>query len=645
MNKRPFRFNQPRVAYLHDVLMAGLSFVIALYLRLGDSIYLLPDWYVLKHTALFMALAAALFWPMGLYRGVWRYASVDDLMSITRAVTALVLVFLPAVFLMSRLEEFPRSVVIINWFVLLILLGGPRFLYRLFKDGRVDLALQRRGRNLVPVVLVGAGDEADLFIRAMARNPDASYHVVGVIDDKGGRIGRRIHRVPVLGGLGDVEQVVDDLALRGERPQRLILTRPQLSGDVVRQLLEDAEQMGMSLVRMPDPTDFRAGDRSPAETKPIDIEDLLGRPQAVLDRPAMKAMIAGRRVMVTGAGGTIGAELCRQIASFEPSHLSLVDFSEFNLYSIDMELGEHFPALARSCNLADVRDREKLARLMEREQPMLVFHAAALKHVPMVEANANEGVRTNVGGTRNVADACKAAGVEAMILISTDKAVNPTNIMGATKRLAESYCQSLDIAGRHQGSTTRFLTVRFGNVLGSTGSVVPLFERQLKNGGPLTVTDPNVERYFMTVREAVELVLQASTHGLSENGEHAGEIFVLDMGTPVRILDLAEQMIRLAGLRPGKDIEIRFTGLRPGEKMYEELFHGSEPTKDSGRDGILIATPRTADHAVLSRAVDELVQAAHDGRTDDTLRKIESLVPEYTRPATTRPDPGTRREA
>lgn len=644
MKKRSYRINQPRVAYLHDVIMAGLSFVIALYLRLGDSVALLPDGFILQHTALFMVLAAALFWPMGLYRGVWRYASVDDLLSIARAVTVLVLVYLPAVFLMTRLEDFPRSVMIINWFVLLSLLGGPRFLYRLFKDGRVDLALRRRGRSLVPVVLVGAGDEADLFIRAMARNPDASYQVVGVIDDKGGRIGRRIHRVPVYGGLDDIEDVVTDLEHRGERPQRLILTRRQIGGEVVRDLLETCERLGISLVRMPDPTEFHSGDRAPTKTKPIDIEDLLGRPQAMLDRPAMKAMIAGRRVMVTGAGGTIGAELSRQIASFNPAHLSLVDISEFNLYSIDLELAEKQSGVPRSATLADVRDREKLKRLMEREQPELVFHAAALKHVPMVETNPNEGVRTNVGGTRNVADACRNAGVDAMILISTDKAVNPTNVMGATKRIAESYCQALDIAGDRPGGT-RFLTVRFGNVLGSTGSVVPLFQHQLRNGGPLTVTDANVERYFMTVREAVELVLQASTYGLTEDGDKAGEIFVLDMGKPVRILDLAEQMIRLAGLRPGKDIEITFTGLRPGEKLSEELFHGSEPPKESGKAGILVASPRTADQAVLSRAVDELVQSASDGQTDDTLRKIKALVPEFHPSGSKTAEPGARIEA
>jgi O-antigen biosynthesis protein WbqV len=307
-----------------------------------------------------------------------------------------------------------------------------------------------------------------------------------------------------------------------------------------------------------------------------------------------------------------------------------VENSEFNLYTIDMELAARHGALSRTAILADVRDRERMEKLIGTEAPALVFHAAALKHVPMVEANPEEGVVTNVGGTRNVADACRKARVSTMVLISTDKAVNPTNVMGATKRIAESYCQALDLLAEKNGGAeqTRFITVRFGNVLGSTGSVVPLFQKQLAAGGPLTVTHPEMKRYFMTVREAVELVLQASAMG-SNDPHGIGKIFVLDMGEPVLILGLAEQMIRLAGLRPGEDVQIEFTGLRPGEKLYEELFHGSEAGQPSGHEGILIASPRTADHSVLSRALDELVRMAEAGYGTETLATIKRLVPEY----------------
>ena len=321
----------------------------------------------------------------------------------------------------------------------------------------------------------------------------------------------------------------------------------------------------------------------------------------------MHALIEGRRVLVTGAGGSIGSELVRQICDFGPSELVLLDHSEANLYAIDLETAGRKPDVRRHAVLADVRDRGRLDRMLAKFRPHLVFHAAALKHVPMVEANIFEGVMTNVVGTVNVADACVKAMVGAMVLISTDKAVNPASVMGATKRIAERYCQALDIR-RGNGDGTRCVTVRFGNVLGSTGSVVPLFQQQLAAGGPLTLTDPEMKRYFMTVREAVQLVLQASALG-SRDHEQEGKILVLDMGEPVRIVDLARQMIRLAGLRPDVDVKIEIIGPRPGEKLAEEMFHGGEPLVPTEIKGILAAAPRAADAGELARAVDELAEA------------------------------------
>jgi O-antigen biosynthesis protein WbqV len=348
----------------------------------------------------------------------------------------------------------------------------------------------------------------------------------------------------------------------------------------------------------------------------------------------MQDLIKGKRVLVTGAGGTIGGELARQIASYGPARLALLDASEFALYTIDGEIGEKHPALPRTAVLADVRDRERVHRIVAEERPELVFHAAALKHVPMVENHPLEGLLTNVIGTRNVADACGANSVAAMVLISTDKAVNPSSIMGATKRLAECYSQALNIA-RGAAPGTVFVTVRFGNVLGSTGSVVPLFERQLKAGGPLTVTHPEVKRYFMTVREAVELVLEASVLGIegaAEAGDSAaaqGRLFVLDMGEPVKIIDLAHQMIRLAGLRPEHDIAIKITGLRPGEKLSEELFHAGEPLEPTRYGGILTAQPRTADLATLEEGFARLEAWARGGDASGALGLLATLVPEY----------------
>ena len=612
-----------KIAYGHDIIMASLSLPLSLWLRMGASIDTVPAEFIIQNTVLFGVVAACVLWPMGLYRGVWRYASMNDLIQITKAVSLAVLIFVPILFITSRAEFLPRSLPIINWFVLMTLLGGPRFLYRLIKDRHFSLTADPSGKPGVPVLLVGAGDEAEAFIRDLDRQPGAAYRVVGILDEKGRRIGQHIRNVPVLGKPDDLASVMRRLALRAESPQRLIVTRRGLDPAFMRHLLDLAETHGMSMARLPRLTELQSGIGDAIEVKPVAVEDLLGRPQAVLDRPAMEALIKGSRVLVTGAGGTIGSELVRQIAALDPARLDLVDNSEFNLYSIDLEVGEKPDSPAHHPHLADVRDKTAMRAVFADAQPDLVFHAAALKHVPIVETHVAEGVLTNIGGSRIVADLCRETGARKMVLISTDKAVNPSSAMGATKRVAESYCQALDRA-RGEGEC-RFLTVRFGNVLGSTGSVVPLFERQLAAGGPLTVTHRDITRYFMTTREAVELVLQASTLG----AEEPGGIFVLDMGEPVRIVDLAEQMIRLAGKRPYEDVGIEFVGLRSGEKLYEELFHDAESLSPTDNASIQLATPRVADRAVLERAIDALWQAARDGNNSACRDQLGQLVPEF----------------
>ena len=576
------------IAYAHDVVMAGLSFVLALYLRLDDQILSYAPGLLVQGTILFMAVAAVVFWYMGLYRGVWLYASVNDLLAIARAVTVAVLTFLLVMFLWTRLETLPRSVLIIDWFVLLALLGGPRFLYRWFKDRRLDLRVRSRASDRVPVLLAGSGDGAELFIRHVGRTADAPYRVVGMLAEGTARVGRRIHGVSVLGTVDALGPVVEDLSRSGERPQRVILTRDDLDGAVVRRLLDEAGARGMTLARLPALTALKSGVTDGIEVRPVALEDLLGRPQTALDREAMRRLIAGRRVMVTGAGGSIGSELVRQVAGQGPAELGLLDSSEHNLYAIDMDLAEAHPDLPRRAVLADVRDRGRLERAVRACAPELVFHAAALKHVPLVEANVFEAVATNVMGTVNLADACVRHDVGLMVMISTDKAVRPTSVMGATKRIAESYCQHL-AGGGGEGTRTRFVTVRFGNVLGSRGSVVPLFERQLAAGGPLTVTHPDMKRYFMTVAEAVALVLRTSALG-AEGADGGGRIYVLDMGEPVSIMGLAHQMIRLAGLRPEVDIPIQVTGPRPGEKLSEEMVDAGEPLMPTACKGVLLST-------------------------------------------------------
>ncbi len=620
------RFDRRRAAAVHDLVMAAASFVLSLYLRLGDEFWNQTQGFLWEGTVIFTVVSGAVFSGMHLYRGVWRYASINDLMAIAKAATIIMLVFLLGMFLLTRLDAMPRSTLAINWLVLVLLLGGPRLAYRLLKDGNLTGIADPTFDQRVPVVLIGAGDMAELFLREMQR-PGQRYRVVGLVDDDPRATGRHIHGVPVLGTPDTLDDQLRKLRRKGHPPRRLLISDPHADGATVGRLLETADAHGMTLARLPRLTDFRAEGGAKLEIKPVAIEDLLGRPQVRLDRDAMARLIGGRCILVTGAGGTIGGELTRQVVGYGPKRVVLLDNAEFNLYQIDQEIAARAAGLSRRAVLGDVRDSGRLRQLFAQESPDLVLHAAAIKHVPIAETNICESVLTNVIGTRNVAAASRAAGVAAMLLISTDKAVNPSSVMGATKRLAESYCQALDGVA---DTETRFVTVRFGNVLGSTGSVVPLFQKQLAAGGPLTVTHPEMTRYFMTTREAVELVLQATAMGLGGAG-HGRGIFVLEMGAPLRIDDLARQMIRLAGLRPGVDVGISYVGLRPGEKLHEQLFHESETLQPTPHESIRFATPRAADAELLERRLEELEAHARHRRVDAALGLLTLLVPEYHR--------------
>jgi O-antigen biosynthesis protein WbqV len=625
--------------------MAGVSFALALYLRLGEEMLAkLEPRLIALYGVAFTLVAGAVFLVTRLYRGIWRYASLPDLFNIARAATLTELIFLPVMFLFTRLDTLPRSFLLINWLVLVALLGAPRLAYRLFKDRRLDHLFERDRGASVPVLLISTKDGADTFIRESVRDRSALYRVVGMLSDTPSRVGREIYGVPVLGTIEALERVVADLDRRGRRPQKLVITTQGLAGAEVRRLLDRADALAIPLARLPRLTEFQQTGASPGRTvEPIALEDLLGRPQAVLDREAMARLIRGRRILVTGAGGTIGSELARQIAAFAPARLILVDNGEYLLYQIDSELRESWPELAIRARLGDVREAPRIAAIIAAEQPQIVFHAAALKHVPIVEANPIEGVLTNVIGTRNVAEAARAFGAELVVMISTDKAVDPASVMGATKRLAESFCQALDLyEARRAPLGTRFLTVRFGNVLGSTGSVVPLFARQLAAGGPLTVTDPEATRFFMTVREAVELVLEASASMPEAAADARGKIFVLDMGEPIKIADLARQMIRLAGKRPERDIAILYTGLRPGEKLHEALFHAAEAPIPTENPALRLAAPRTADYAVLARSIDEIDDQARAGDHARVLDLLRRAVPEYKSAAVAMPEPPAR---
>jgi O-antigen biosynthesis protein WbqV len=562
---------------------------------------------------------------MRLYRGLWRYASMQDMVTIVKAVTLAVLIFAVLMFTINRLEGVPRSVLFINWMLLLFMLGGPRFLYRAFKDRTLSWRQTLTSGSKIPVLLIGSGDQAEQFIRDMNRDPAAPYQIAAMVVDDPSQKGRTIHRVPIYHGTDILPFIVRKLERKHLRPQKMIVTDDRLPGPKVRQLLEISDGLGIPLARLPRLSEFKQEFGEGPKIRPIAVEDLLGRSQTVHDRDAMQKLIKGARVLITGAGGTIGSELTRQIAACQPSELVLMELSELHLYNIDREIRAAFPQLKLTVALCNVRDVRHVDAVFSANKPNLVFHAAAIKHVPIAEVNIEEAILTNVFGTRNIAEACQRHGADVMVLISTDKAVNPANVMGATKRLAESFCQALGVEG---GSKTKFVTVRFGNVLGSTGSVVPLFKEQLARGGPITVTHPEMTRYFMTVREAVELVLQACVQGVTIQ-DRPECIFVLDMGQPLRILDLALQMIRLAGLKPYEDIKITYIGLRPGEKLYEELFHFSENAVKTAHEGIFLASPRFTDMATLRQAFDPLFSVCAERKAAEALELLKQLVPEF----------------
>ncbi|HEX2939820.1 MAG TPA: nucleoside-diphosphate sugar epimerase/dehydratase [Rhodopila sp.] len=568
--------------------------------------------------------------PFRLSLQYWRFTAIGDVLTVA-ASAALGAVLFAIVNALAGTAPANPAFVAIHALTLLLFLGAPRVIYRwrrTHRTARTPLV------DTASILLAGGIEDADLFLRALSQDRRHSYRVEGLLASSNRQTGRRIQGHRILGSLDEAGRILEQLQAEGRLPGTLVFVTPELAGARLAQVVAEADRFGLQVRRAPRPTalDDPTEKPRPVELRPVAIEDLLNRPQVPLDRDGMARLIQGRRVIVTGAGGTIGSELARQVAAFGPGTLILLDNGEYALWQIDLELAETHPQVNRRTLIADIRDEARVRSIFDAHRPELVFHAAALKHVPMVEANPLEGLVTNAVGTRNVADAARAVGALAMVLISTDKAVNPTSVMGASKRLAEMYCQALDVSARHARGGMRCVTVRFGNVLGSTGSVVPLFQRQLARGGPLTVTHPDMQRYFMTVREAVGLVLQASVLGVAgaalPSGENGG-IFVLDMGEPVKIVDLARQMIRLAGLQPDQDIEIRFTGLRPGEKLYEELFHGKEPPVPTGYAGLLMASPRTADPAIVGRAIEEIGSACRGGQVKLALTLLSRMIPEF----------------
>lgn len=619
-----------RYVFLGDLLLIAISVFGSFGMRLefgGLFLYYLPQ--ALLMLGLALVIKPIVFRLFGLYRRVWAYASTRELMLIFAAVTTASVFLSLGMILITTVQQallptyrgFPRGTLPIDWLLTLVLVGGFRFALRLLAESQSQIR-PTRGR-MRRVLIVGAGDAGALVVRELQKNPQMNMIPVCFVDDDPSKQKQRIHDVQVSGKLDDIPRLID---LKGI--DEVVIAIPSASGDILRRVLDICRRKDIPSRTMPGLYELIGGKVSVNRLREVEISDLLRRAPAVIESDRVGTIITGKRVMVTGAGGSIGRELCRQIARWRPSELILLGHGENSIFEILDELQESFPTQPISPVVADVRDLDRMESIFESHRPELIFHAAAHKHVPLMEANVEEAVTNNILGTRNIVELALNNNVERLIMISTDKAVSPSSVMGATKRMAELLV--LDAAHR---SGREFSVVRFGNVLGSRGSVVPYFKKQIENGGPVTVTHPEMKRYFMTIPEAVHLTLQAMTNG------HGGEVFVLRMGDQIRIADLAEDLIRLSGLEPGKEIEIVYTGIRPGEKLSEELWDkwaSYDPTTHP--DIVRLVDEDLLNGDPLQSVVDDLIHLAREGDTTAIIRIMDEMIPGSAVRATPPPD-------
>lgn len=592
-----------------QLLLVGVANLFAFWIRFEGEIpaYFWDIW--LQTVPWLLLVRGVVFLPFRLYEGFWRYTGLWDLRNILGGVLLSSAFFV--VFINSQFDQFtyPRSILFIDAILLSGLLGGARLIPRVVRE----LALHGKGKR---VLIYGAGDAGEMIARDMKRH-STEYEPVGFIDDNSSKRGVRIHGIPVLGSRHDLARIV-----ARENPQEVLVAMPSAKPHLVREIVKALELFKIPIKTLPSLRDVLDGTVTVNQIRALAIEDLLARPPVRMDLAPVLTFVRGKRVLVTGAGGSIGAELCRQLARCEPEVLILLDKAESALYDIDIELNQSLPPYRKVAFLADIKNRARLHEVFVQYAPDIVFHAAAYKHVPMMEAHPEEGVLNNILGTRQLCEVAALHSVETFVQISTDKAVNPTNVMGATKRIGELFLQALARSSQH--GRTVFCAVRFGNVLGSNGSVVPLFLRQIKTGGPVTVTHPGITRYFMTIPEAVQLVLQAAPLA------KGGEIFVLDMGEQIRVLDMAQHLIRLSGFIPDEEIPIVFTGLRPGEKLYEELVGLDERVEQCSVDKIQRVHPTwIPEKGLLTEKLDALVQLAEQGKTQAILSALCELVPTF----------------
>lgn len=599
-------FIRKSILLILDILLVGAALYGAYLLRFEGVLGYYFEQY--KDTVLYIiGIYIFINWLFGLYNKMWRYASIQELLGIFWASTVSgVLCYL--IFWGININV-PRSVILLTWILSIFFVGGTRFAYRVLRDNQTKLRNSHDPKVKKRLMIIGGGDAGANLVKELVQNPNSQYKPILIVDDAEWKLNNQIYNVPVKGNTNQITELVVD-----EEIDEIIIAIPSATRTRIKEILSVCQNTNAVVKILPNINDLINGKAELNQVRGVEVEDLLGRDEVILDTSGIESYIKDQICLITGGGGSIGSEIVRQLVKYKPREIVVLDIYENNAYDLQQDLKRHYPDLNLRVVIASIRDKERISQIFEEIKPTVVFHAAAHKHVPFMEENPSEAVKNNIFGTLNVAQCAHEYKAKRFILISSDKAVNPTNIMGATKRIAELIIQSLD-----KQSETEFVAVRFGNVLGSNGSVIPLFKNQIQEGGPITITHPDITRYFMTIPEAARLVIQA---GAIAKG---GEIFVLDMGEPVKIVHLAEQLIKLSGFKPYEEIQIEFIGLRPGEKLYEELLLEEEGLESTQQEGILIAKPSHFTHDDILMAINNISESRYD--TPLLKEKIGVLVP------------------
>lgn len=599
---------------LLDTILVTSAYILAHLLRFDGHISQ-AQWMTIKNVLPYLVPFKLLcFFLFGLYRGMWRYTSLVDLKNILKATGISSIFIILAIFYLFRLQGYPRSVYIVDWGLTFLLVSGSRVFVRMFLERplRPFKILTHLENPSVKLLIIGAGDAGEKVVREILESPWSKFMPVGFLDDDTAKRGKSIHGVPVLGRIDQINRLRTGF-------DEILIAIPSIKGEQMRRIVDLCKETGKRFRTVPGIWELIEGKVSVKSVRDVNLEDLLGRQEVHLDKSEISRYLNNKRIMITGAGGSIGSELVRQVCRFNPQALALLDFSEYNLFRLEMECQQRFSSVSTSGFLTNIRNGNSVKKVFEKFRPDAVFHAAAYKHVPIQELHPWEAAYNNIIGTRNLVESAAENQVERFVLVSTDKAVRPTNVMGATKRVAEMLVQSMNGNG-----TTRFMAVRFGNVIGSSGSAIPLFQEQISQGRPVTVTHPEITRYFMSIPEAAQLILQAGAMG------KGGEIFILDMGNPIRILDMVRELIRLNGFEPERDIPIQFIGLRPGEKLYEELIAREEGVVPTNHKNILVLRGKKLNYNTLNADIDRLMAIADTYDATSIKKKLRDIVPEYT---------------